>query len=502
MNDFFQVLKRFVPPYKKYLFLNIFFNILAAFLTLFSFALIIPILEMLFMGDKGVVYHFMEWDSASLKDVAINNFYYAAYYCKTRFGASMTLMGLSVILVFMTGLKTGATYLSSHFLIPIRAGIVRDIRNYVYDKIVGLPIGFFTSERKGDVMARMSGDVAEIENSIMASLDMMFKNPIMIIVCLVMMITISWELTLFVFILLPIAGLIMGRVGKRLKRTSLEAQNQWGALMATIEETLGGLRIIKAFNAAFDSLTNELAAISENGDQAEISRLKRELGTLYVKCKQNAIKYIYTHPKSLSVIPVLYQKTSSGLPVFAQATDAILMERVYDTLRTVYPASPYLVSLADEVSLRRNALEIQNRMASAEEVDFPEIVLSDVNGQQQSLTALKGNVIVLMFWDASNVQQRVYNTDLKMLYEKYHRRGLEIYQVGLNSNKTAWAMQVKEQGLPWISVCDPAAGASVGAMLYNITQLPSMYVISRDGSIQSRDVFDMRMLENEIRRLL
>lgn len=259
---------------------------------------------------------------------------------------------------------------------------------------------------------------------------------------------------------------------------------------------------IKAFNAAFDSLTNELAAISENGDQAEISRLKRELGTLYVKCKQNAIKYIYTHPKSLSVIPVLYQKTSSGLPVFAQATDAILMERVYDTLRTVYPASPYLVSLADEVSLRRNALEIQNRMASAEEVDFPEIVLSDVNGQQQSLTALKGNVIVLMFWDASNVQQRVYNTDLKMLYEKYHRRGLEIYQVGLNSNKTAWAMQVKEQGLPWISVCDPAAGASVGAMLYNITQLPAMYVISRDGSIQSKDVFDMRMLENEIRRLL
>ncbi len=249
MNDFLQVLKRFVPPYKKYLFLNIFFNILAAFLTLFSFALIIPILEMLFMGDKGMEYHFMEWGSASLKDVAINNFYYAAYYCKTRFGASLTLMGLSIVLVFMTGLKTGATYLSSHFLIPIRAGIVRDIRNYVYDKIVGLPIGFFTSERKGDVMARMSGDVAEIENSIMASLDMMFKNPIMILVCLIMMITISWELTLFVFILLPIAGFIMGRVGKRLKRTSLEAQNQWGALMATIEETLGGLRIIKAFNA-------------------------------------------------------------------------------------------------------------------------------------------------------------------------------------------------------------------------------------------------------------
>ena len=260
--------------------------------------------------------------------------------------------------------------------------------------------------------------------------------------------------------------------------------------------------VIKAFNAEFDRLASELAEAEERGGQAEVTRLKRELGSLYVKCKQNAIKYVYSHPKSMSVIPMLYLKTSGGLPVFSQTTDAILMERVYDSLKTVYPASPYLVSLADEVSLRLNAMEIQNKMAAAEAVDFPEIVLNDVNGQQQSLTALKGKVIILMFWDASNVEQRVYNTDLKILYERYHSRGLEVYQVGLNSDKTAWAMQVKEQGLPWISVCDPAAGASVGAMLYNITQLPSMYVISRDGSIQSRDVFDMRMLENEIRRLL
>ena len=249
MNDFIQILRRFVPPYKKYLILNILFNILAAILTLFSFALIIPILEMLFMGDKGTAYHFMEWSDGSLKDVAINNFYYAAYYCKQSFGPSLTLLFLAIALVFMTGLKTGATFLSSYFLIPIRSGIVRDIRNYVYDKIIRLPIGFFTSERKGDVMARMSGDVAEIENSIMASLDMMFKNPIMIIVCLAMMIAISWELTLFVLILLPASGLVMGRVGKRLKRTSLVGQQQWGALMSTIEETLGGLRIVKAFNA-------------------------------------------------------------------------------------------------------------------------------------------------------------------------------------------------------------------------------------------------------------
>ena len=160
MNDFIQILRRFVPPYKKYLILNILFNILAAILTLFSFALIIPILEMLFMGDKGTAYHFMEWSDGSLKDVAINNFYYAAYYCKQSFGPSLTLLFLAIALVFMTGLKTGATFLSSYFLIPIRSGIVRDIRNFVYDKIIRLPIGFFTSERKGDVMARMSGDVA------------------------------------------------------------------------------------------------------------------------------------------------------------------------------------------------------------------------------------------------------------------------------------------------------------------------------------------------------
>ena len=247
MKEFIVILS-FVPPYKTYLILNIIFNILAAFLTLFSFALIIPILDMLFNGG-GTEYHFMEWGSGNLKDVAINNFYYTAYYCKETYGASTTLAMLAVALVVMTLFKTGATYLSSHFLIPIRSGIVRDIRNFVYDKIVSLPIGFFTSERKGDVMARMSGDVAEIENSIMSSLDMLFKNPIMIIVCLAMMITVSWQLTLFVFILLPIAGYIMGKIGKRLKRTSLEGQQQWGSLMATIEETLGGLRIIKAFNA-------------------------------------------------------------------------------------------------------------------------------------------------------------------------------------------------------------------------------------------------------------
>lgn len=248
MKDFFVVLRRFVPPYKKCLALNIIFNILAAFLTLFSFALIIPILQMLFRINTDT-YTYMTLADGSLKEVAFNNFYYYTQELIAHYGAVTTLAVLAAALVVMTAAKTGATYLSSYFIIPMRSGIVRDIRNYVYDKITSLPIGFFTTERKGDVMARMSGDVAEVENSIMASLDMMFKNPIMIIVCLGMMIAISWQLTVFVFILLPLAGLVMGRVGKRLKRQSLEGQNQWGVLMSTIEETLGGLRIIKAFNA-------------------------------------------------------------------------------------------------------------------------------------------------------------------------------------------------------------------------------------------------------------
>ena len=248
MNEFLQILKRFVPPYKKYLALNIFFNILAAFLTLFSFAIIIPILEMLFKVREAS-YEYMSVGAASLKDVAVNNFYYYTQEAIENCGPTVTLAMLAILLVIMTGLKTGTTFLASYFVIPMRNGIVRDIRNYVFDKMTVLPISFFTSERKGDVMARMTGDVGEIENSIMASLDMMFKNPIMILVCLTMMVIISWQLTIFVLILLPLAGLIMGRVGKRLKRQSLEQQSQWGLLMSNIEECLGGLRIIKAFNA-------------------------------------------------------------------------------------------------------------------------------------------------------------------------------------------------------------------------------------------------------------
>ncbi len=248
MKGFFKLLARFVPPYKKLLALNVLFNVLAAFLTLFSFALIIPILEMLF-GINQTTYSFMAWGSASVKTVVVNDFYYAVQCIIAQYGPSTALASIALALVLMTGLKTGSAYLSAFFMIGIRTGVVRDLRNQIYNKIVSLPIGFFSNEHKGDVMARMSGDVTEVENSIMSSLDMMFKNPIMIVVCLVMMIVVSWQLTVFVLVLLPLAGLVMGKVGKRLKRVSLEVQTQLGVLLSNIEETLGGLRVIKAFNA-------------------------------------------------------------------------------------------------------------------------------------------------------------------------------------------------------------------------------------------------------------
>ena len=248
MKGFFKILRRFVPPYKKQLAMNVIFNILAALLTLFSFALIIPILEMLF-GINTATYSYTPWGSASIDKVVVNNFYYYVQTIIATSGKSTALACIAATLVVMTGLKTGAAYMAAYFMISLRTGVVRDLRAMIYNKMVSLPIGFFSSERKGDVMARMSGDVTEVENSVMMSLDMMFKNPIMIVVCLAMMLFVSWQLTLFVFVLLPIAGLVMGRVGKYLKRVSLEQQNQLGTIMSNIEETISGLRIIKAFNA-------------------------------------------------------------------------------------------------------------------------------------------------------------------------------------------------------------------------------------------------------------
>lgn len=249
MKEFFKILKRFVPPYKKYLVLTVVFNILSAVLNIFSFSLIIPILQILFKLSSAT-YTYIPWDSGlGLKEIAVNNFYYYVTNLIGEYGESTTLLILGLFLSVMTFFKTGCYFLSSATVIPIRTGILRDLRTQLYNKLISLPIGFFSEERKGDIIARFSGDAQEVENSIMSSLDMLFKNPILIIAYFATLVFISWQLTLFTLLVLPVMGWIMGVVGKKLKRKSLEAQNKWSDTMAQLEETLGGLRIIKAFNA-------------------------------------------------------------------------------------------------------------------------------------------------------------------------------------------------------------------------------------------------------------
>ena len=263
MKEFMLVLRRFVPPYKKYLALSVVFNVLSAALNIFSFATLIPILQIIFqVGDTQNATTLMPWDWGNVKEVVSNNADYYVNMMITRMGESTTLLIIGVALAVMTALKTAAYFLSSATIIPIRTGVVRDIRNQLYQKITSLPLSFFSEERKGDIIARMSGDVQEIESSIMSSLDMLFKNPILIIVYFATMLFISWQLTLFTIIFVPVFGWFMGVVGRKLKRKSIEAQALWSDTMSQVEETLGGLRIIKAFcaedkmNARFDAVNS------------------------------------------------------------------------------------------------------------------------------------------------------------------------------------------------------------------------------------------------------
>ena len=250
MKEFIQLMRRFVSPYKKYIGWAILLNILSAVFNVFSFTILIPILNILFKtGANDQVYHFMEWGSGSLKDVATNNFYYYVTELIATHGPVMTLVFMGLFLAFMTLLKTSCYFASSAVMIPLRTGVVRDIRVMVYSKVMRLPLGFFSEERKGDIIARMSGDVGEIENSITSSLDLLMKNPILIILYFSTLIITSWELTLFTVLVLPGMGWLMGKVGKKLKRQSLDAQAKWSNTMSQLEETLGGLRIIKAFIA-------------------------------------------------------------------------------------------------------------------------------------------------------------------------------------------------------------------------------------------------------------
>ena len=250
MKEFLQVLKRFLPPYKKYLALTIVFNILSAVLNIFSFAALIPILQILFRTEgTGTATQLMPWSFDNLKDVISNNADYYVTQLIHSVGSTTTLLLIGLFLAFTTMLKTGAYFLSSATIIPMRTGIVRDIRNQLYRKITSLPLGFFSDERKGDIIARMTGDVGEVESSIMSSLDMLFKNPILIIFYFSALLFISWQLTLFTLIFVPIFGWFMGVVGRKLKQNSIKAQSLWSDTMSQGEETLGGLRIIKAFCA-------------------------------------------------------------------------------------------------------------------------------------------------------------------------------------------------------------------------------------------------------------
>ena len=290
MKEFWQLLKRFAAPYKKYLAGAIFLNILSAVFNIFSFTLIIPILQILFKMDT-TTYEFIPWSSGALNvDVIKNNLYYYVTMMIDRFGGSATLMILGVFLGVMTALKTSCYFGSSAVMIPLRTGVVRDIRIMVYKKMMGLPLGFFSQERKGDIIARMSGDVGEIEYSITSSLDMLIKNPILIIFYFGTLIYTSWQLTLFTLLVVPLMAWGMGVVGKKLKRQSLEAQSKWSDTMSQLEETLGGLRIIKAFIAEdkmverFTKISNELRVASGKVSirQALAHPLSEFLGTVMI----------------------------------------------------------------------------------------------------------------------------------------------------------------------------------------------------------------------------
>lgn len=263
MREFLNVLRRFVPPYKKYLILSIVFNLLSAVLNIFSFAALIPILQILFQtGDAQAATSWMAWDWGNVQEVLMNNLNYSVNLLIADYGQTTTLLFIGLFLALTTFLKTGAYFLSTATIVPIRTGVVRDIRNQLYRKINSLPLGFFSEERKGDIIARMSGDVQEVESSIMSSLEMLFKNPILVVVYFSTLLFVSWQLTLFTIVFVPIFGWFMGIVGRKLKQRSIKAQALWSDTMSQVEETLGGLRIIKAFcaedkmNSRFDKVNS------------------------------------------------------------------------------------------------------------------------------------------------------------------------------------------------------------------------------------------------------
>lgn len=251
----------------------------------------------------------------------------------------------------------------------------------------------------------------------------------------------------------------------------------------------------------FDSLYTLMSDLKLSGDIKRSEEINLKLGSLYVKQKQSAIKFIYTYPKSITSVMLLYHKFSPEVPLFADVRDVLIFRRVYDSLQTVYPGSVYLSRLLDEIGYREQTEEFNAKILDASERGFPEISLPDREAKMRSLSDIQGKVIVLSFWSITDVNQRMMNQDLLDLYRKYADKGLEIYQVSVDNDKTAWARAVSEQDLPWISVCDGLGSASPAVTTYNIQKVPTIYVIDKSGTIAAKDIFDTE-LENKIKSLL
>lgn len=408
MKDFIQVLRRFVPPYKKFLIWAVGLNILSAVLNVFSFGLLLPILNILFRTGDAMVYNFIPWGTSGVDVIKIaeNNMYYYVTQIIEQQGASFTLLILGVAFALMTLFKTFTYFASSAVMIPLRTGVVRDIRIKLYNKVISLPLSFFSEERKGDIIARMSGDVNEVETSVTSSLDMMIKNPILIIIYLGTLLVISWQLTVFTLLVLPVLGWVMGVVGKKLKRQSMDAQNKWSETMTQMEETLGGLRIIKAFiaerkmSSRFAKCSNEYrGAINKVATRQALAHPMSEfLGTLIIvivlwfggtlilseNASITASSFIYYLVMLYSLINPLKELSKAGYNIPKGLASMERIDKILQAENTI-KENPQPIHIGDDL---KDKVEFRNVSFS---YDGAREVLKHIN-----LTVEKGKTIALV----------------------------------------------------------------------------------------------------------
>lgn len=438
MFKFFTLLKRFIPPYKKYVVLNLVYNLLTTIFSLFSFATIIPVLQILFgIQRANVSYQPWSWND-SLKDIfnaLKNNAFYSIEQVVETSGAPAALLYLGLFLMVITFLKTGTAYLASYYMVPIRTGVVRDLRNQLYRKILSLPIGFFTEERKGDIISRMTNDVNEVEASIISSLEMLFKNPIMILIYLIVMFAMSWELTLFVLLLLPFSGWLIGKIGKSLKQRSTLGQQQTGELLSQIEETLSGLRVIKAFNAE-KKFQNKFAQLNEK-IRRTFNRINRRynlahplselVGTIVIAIvlwfggvlilenhsSINAAEFIYYLIIFYSIITPAKDLSKAGYSIQKGLASLERIDRILTTPNKIKePASPVpMKPFSDKIEFRNISFRYKT-----------EWVLRDIN-----ITISKGKTIALVGQSGSGK-----STLLDLLPRYYDPQKGEILIDGVN----------------------------------------------------------------------